>query len=685
MKSKTIQGVLATICMMALVGSVFAAKAAPKAELTGDPYELIVTFEANQSRAPWMAIEADLSAAKGDAAKLQAIEAKLLAALQSPKATKECKGWVCRELRLAGTEASIAPLAALLTDKDLSVLACITLTCFNNPKADDALRDALGKTQGDLQAGIAQALGSHRDLKAVPLLIPLIADKHPAVAGTSMFALGQIGGAEALAALQNAKVPDALVAERDNAILMCADRLLADGKPADASAVYHATFKANEDTTIRTAALRGILRADKGAAAPVVLAVLKGKDAKLQLSLTRLLREAADASLMTAVQNDLPSLPVDVQASLLSLARDKSSLPAAIKSMESGDAGVRAAAIEAVGRLGGVSEVEVLLAAASKNAENAKVVTGALVVLNDSKVNAELVARLARASGVQVGALGEAMVRRNVTDAVPALLQFLAACKDDAAGAELAKALAALATAKEFSELMRLTTAAASPALRNNLADAMRSIAARTNAQDALADIALSALQSASADNKPLLLQLLGASGNPKALPAIRAGLADADAKVKDVALRALADWPADEVAGDLLKIAQAGKGKEQILALRGYMRLAAVPGKTRTAGQTVEMFTEAGKLASRQEDKVYMMGQLGNAPASAETLNLAMSYLENAQLKTEAALAAMKIAESLVESNAESARAAADKVAKLNISKAITSQANQVKAKVRK
>ena len=69
------------------------------------------------------------------------------------------------------------------------------------------MREALGKVPGEFKAGVLQTIGSRRDRGAVAVIAPLASDPNAAVAEAALYALGQIGGSEALAAVRQANVP----------------------------------------------------------------------------------------------------------------------------------------------------------------------------------------------------------------------------------------------------------------------------------------------------------------------------------------------------------------------------------------------------------------------------------------------------------------------------------------------
>ncbi|MCR4412922.1 MAG: HEAT repeat domain-containing protein, partial [Thermoguttaceae bacterium] len=215
---------------------VWLAIVAAASKAPADPYAEVMKYQVGQPRTAVAAIEAEIRTAKPE--QLRQIETRLLAILESPAATTDAKAWVCRQLRQAGSERSAEALGALLNNPELANFARLALQSIPGAKVDAVLREAVGKLDGDLKAGVVLTIGARADRQATPILAPLASDANPTVAEAALYALGQIGGPEALAALQAAKTPDRLSRYRLHAILRCAERLAADGKPAEAAAVY---------------------------------------------------------------------------------------------------------------------------------------------------------------------------------------------------------------------------------------------------------------------------------------------------------------------------------------------------------------------------------------------------------------------------------------------------------------
>jgi hypothetical protein len=108
-----------------------------------------------------MAIDASIVAAYGNAEKLAEIEQALLEVLQS-NAPIPAKEYICRQLALIGTDRCVPVLAAMLPDAELSDRARLALEAIPTTLADEALRAALDKVEGDQRAGIVNSLDERK-------------------------------------------------------------------------------------------------------------------------------------------------------------------------------------------------------------------------------------------------------------------------------------------------------------------------------------------------------------------------------------------------------------------------------------------------------------------------------------------------------------------------------------------
>jgi HEAT repeat protein len=224
-----------------------------------DAFEALKKFNWGTDLNELSPIEEATVTAHGDTSVSQDLENRLIAALKGDL-SRDAHGYVCRKLTIVGTAAAVPTLAGQLGHKDQSHMARYALERINAPEAGAVLRDALGSVNGNQKIGVISSLGTRRDGNAVPLLAKLLRTDDPAVARAAALALGSIGTTEAAAALQ-AALPAANGDKQAvvDALLSCAESLLASGQHAEAKAVYASLSGDQEPRLVRLAATRGLL------------------------------------------------------------------------------------------------------------------------------------------------------------------------------------------------------------------------------------------------------------------------------------------------------------------------------------------------------------------------------------------------------------------------------------------
>ena len=152
-------------------------------------------------------------------------------------------------------------------------------------------------------------------------------------------------------------------------------------------------------------------------------------------------------------------------------------------------------------------------------------------------------------------------------------------------------------------------------------------------------------LAQADEKTKPHLLTVLSRIGDDASLAAVRPELESRDAEIRKAAIRALADWPTPAPLAVLIDVAKTSSNTtEQILALRGYVKLLGVPAN-RSAAETVGYLAEALDAAKRVEEKKAVLAALPKYPCDA-AVALAEKAAQNSALRAEAQLAATKVKE---------------------------------------
>jgi HEAT repeat protein len=225
--------------------------------------EAVTTYDWGKSGAPLLAIDAEIRKILGHPDLLMKLEDALLSILRSD-ASQAAKRGVCKRLGLIASERSVPTLAGMLNDAETSDMARYSLERIPGPAVDTALRGALPKTQGKTRVGIINSIGNRKDSAAVPQLGKLLANSDQGAAEAAAWALGRIGGSEAirlLAAHKNS-ASGPLRSEILDAYLVCATRLGSEGNKSEAAAMYNELNAEGMPAPIRRAAAIGLKAAE---------------------------------------------------------------------------------------------------------------------------------------------------------------------------------------------------------------------------------------------------------------------------------------------------------------------------------------------------------------------------------------------------------------------------------------
>ncbi len=209
-----------------------------------------------------------------------------------------------------------------------------------------------------------------RDAGSVAVLVARLKDADPEVATAAAVALGRVGNDAALAALRNA-LPTAPAGVRSGVAegcILCAERLLADGKHKPAADVYDEVRKAEVPKPRKLEATRGAVLARKTEGIPLLVELLKSSDKQtMQLGFT-VARELPGREVADALAKELAGAAAERAALLLYALADRNDSvlsPAILAAAKGGDKQIQIAAISLIGRSGDASTVAGLIEAAA--------------------------------------------------------------------------------------------------------------------------------------------------------------------------------------------------------------------------------------------------------------------------------------------------------------------------------
>ena len=593
-------------------------------------------------------------------------EPDLIAILQS-NAGIPAKCSACQKLRLVGTVKSVPALAALLGQDRVSHAARYALEGMPFPEAVTALREALGATSGPNKAGLIDSLGWRRDTASVPLLAPLLSDADPMIASATASALGRIGGQDATAALLEAfnhtrgSRPPVHSAAME-ALLLCAEDLLAGGDASAAAGPYRALLTGDSPDRIRVAAWRGLVMADASGRAELLLGALTGVDRPLRVAALKVVRELKDPAALEGCVRQWAALPAEAQVAVLDAHIKVSPQPleAVRLAAESSHPSVRIAAWQALAELRDASSIPALArAAAAAEAAERDAARETLSRLRGPGVREAMLECLHNAQPPEQAELLRAFGERGDTQAAAVLLENAALPSEPVRLAAL-ESLRKLALPSTFTPLLDLAAKSESDAQAEPVLKTLYAVTQASPDKDQLTRSLLETLGRISAAERCRVLPLLSDLGTAAALEAAQAATRDPDAQLAKQAVRVLAQWPNAAPAPVLLELARANPDPAlAVLAVRGAIQVASQePDNARR----LELLVQAMAAASRADEKKQALGQIAQIP-TAEALKAVLPHVAESALANEAGLAALTIAGKLAAENPKLAAEVADQV----------------------
>lgn len=578
-------------------------------------------------------------------------EREYITVLQSSASPAE-KAITCKRLAVYGSPAAVPALAPLLLDRELASWARIALEVIPGPQADEALRQALDKTQGLLLIGTINSVAVRRDAQAVPKLEAKLKDSDPEVASAAAVALGCIGGPGPAKILRNAltTAPPQVRGAVAEGCVRCAELFLVAGKASDAVKLYDAVRKADVPKQKLLEATRGAILARKSAGIQLLVEQLHSSDkAFFGIGLTTA-RELPGAKATKAVEAELlKASPERQPALLLALAgrNDPAALPAILNAARTGTKPLRLTAVNVLDQWGKPASVPVLMeVAAESDSDLTSAALAALTRMSGTEVDSAVLNRLQSAQGKNLKVAIELAGRRRVESALPAIMTR-AQDPDSGIRSAAVQALADVGGEAQVADLVKLLQQAKDSKDRAQVEAALLSISSRVGPGCSRS------LQALARSEDPSLritaLHALASAGGADALVTVNAAVGDKDETVQDEAVRTLANWPntwpEDEaVTEPLLKVAQSdSKLSHQVLASRGYLQFLEGDKKLKSDAKLAKV-KEILPLLKRTEEKQLAIAVLHGAPSS-EGLVLLVAFAGEENVAEDACSALVDVA----------------------------------------
>ena len=356
------------------------------------------------------------------------------------------------------------------------------------------------------------------------------------------------------------------------------------------------------DREFRAAGLEKVRTSAKGASATQLFAEqLKNLDASGQTALLNALADRADQAARTAVLE------------LFAASQDEQ---------------VRASAISAIGSLGGVADLPLLIKtmSAASGAEQGAA-RRSLVQIRGDAINKSLVSEMKSAAPGVKASLIEVLATRRASDELPALV---AATVDDNAqvrGAAMS-ALGQIGSPEQIAPMLPGVLKAQKGGERDNAERNITLICARIDNEDQRGALIIEALKNVDAADRDELLSLVGRVGGRKLINFVGDIASETDPDRRRLGIDALSKWPDASVADKLLEIVnKATDPAERRLAFQGFVKIAATRDN-RNDKQRLDRMKEAMKAAKTPEEQLLVINRTRTAYA-VESVRFILPYVD--------------------------------------------------------
>jgi len=609
-------------------------------------------YDWNKSREPLSELEDFIRSVSGSDEVLREIEKQFDKVFDS-NASLALKQFICRQLSVIGSEASVKTLVSLLNNKDTSDMARYALERIPGEDVDRALREKLIDTTGEIRIGIINSIGVRRDKNAVEMLKDLAEDKDTLTACAAINSLGKIGNDKAAVILSGIK--DRAGKELKKAVLdsyiICGYGFAERGDAETAGKIFTELYK-EDDQLIRVAAFNGLVEVSPDGSADLIISAMRDGSPVIRSAAFTQIGNISDSKQLSEIAAQLKSLEPGGAVQLLTALAGCSEPDAVRKSVldacENSQADVRVAALKALANVGNETTVELLAqkAADADSAEQQAARQSLYMMKGTSVVDKTIVDGISKAKPDVKVELIKAIAERRILTATDVLMKA-AIDPSPAVRKESLKALSVTAGKNDMAELSELLAQTGDPDTRNEAARTLAAIGRNITNDNKAKDILPVFEKTDDVQTKIAFIEVLGKLSDDNSFVVLERAALGSNDDIKVAAIRALCEWSSDKPMDLLEKIAKESKDTRiRILALRGYVRMIGLDAY-RPAAKTVQMYKEAMNAATQVSEKKMVLSSLGEMK-SVEALDMAAEYLESVDLKNEAQLTVVKIAPSV-------------------------------------
>lgn len=564
----------------------------------------------------------------------------------------QVKAFLLEQLGRVGKEESVAALGRHLTDPEVGDDATRALLATGAAGAADEFVKALPEAKGRVRLAIIHALGDLRARQAADALVWIAAAGDPEARQAALYALAGIGAPQAPQALDAAASGTTSPLELgkiDAWRLLYARRIAESGQVRQAAELCRRMMAERQEPGqegSRSAALGTLVDILRERALNDVIQAARSDNPEVRKAAlhfaSRIPGEAATSLWVAELEGASAEVKGEIIA-MLGRRGDKSALPVLLNALKADDLQVRLKAITAAANLGGKEVLGNLLEQLTTDQKDEiDAIRTTVLQFRGDDVTDAIASVLAKVSDPAKTTLLDILAARQAArhrEAIFALAEGPSRTVRTAAF----KALDSLAAPEDLPRLVKLLLEAESSSERSAAQKAVASTARRVSDPAQRVQPLLAAYDSASTANKESILATFAGLGGEQALEVVKRETTSTDPQIRTAAIRALSQWSGEEAMPELLNLFKTAQDESHhVLAGRGYVRL--LDESQMKSWKKLPLFAEVLKAARRAEEKRLVLASLADIRTT-DSLKLTARYLDDQDLKGDAALSALKIA----------------------------------------
>ncbi len=381
----------------------------------------------------------------------------------------------------------------------------------------------------------------------------------------------------------------------------------------------------------------------------MIVTLIADKDSEFRAAGLDHVRNGAQGEAATKLFTDqLSKLQVEGQVSLLNALSDRgdvSARPALLQLLtNSKEESVRAAAILALGGLGNVSDLPLIVESLSAKASTEQAAARqSLSRIRGDGVPSSLANMLNTTNSTVKASLIEVLATRRAKDSITAFVNAAIDDNPQVRGAAM-DALGQLGSSDHIAAMLPGVLKASKGGERDAAEKNVASVCARVDKENLRAEALIKAMESIPANDRDQLLSLVGRVGGKKLIEYVGNIATGEDAARRKLAVDALSKWP-DATVSDMLReiTEKTSDPGERNAAFQAYVKVCAARDK-RSDQQRLDSLKQAFQLAKTPEEQTLVINRSRTAYA-VETLRFVLPYLDDSQFAQIAAETIVELA----------------------------------------